>query len=96
MRAYSGEGHQDIAKDNLTKEQKLALELAAKNTQLEEEKKKSLEQQKTIEHQRQIILQEQAKTEELEKNTAFLEARVKELYDALDKIAKIASLRRVA
>ncbi len=94
MRAFAGKAKEDGAQDNLTKEQKLALELAAKNTQLEEEKSKSLEQAKTIEHLRGALIDEQSRRTELTKNAALLEARVKELSDALDSIAKIATQRK--
>lgn len=94
MRAYSGDVTPDAAKDNLTREQKLALELATTHTQFEEEKKKSLELQKTIEQLREVVIHEQARAVELTQNTAFLESRIKELYDALDKISKIASLKK--
>lgn len=94
MRAYSGDVKQEAAKDNLTREQALTLELATKSAQLEDEKKKSLEQLKTIEQLRQALTQEQARTAESTKNTAFLESRIKELYDALDQISRIASLKK--
>jgi molybdopterin converting factor small subunit len=66
------------------------LELAAKNTQLEEEKSKSLEQFKTIEHLRENLVQEQSNAAELTRNVALLKARIEELQDALGKISEIA------
>ncbi len=96
MRAYSGEAKQDAARDNLTREQTLALELATKNAQLEDEKKRSLEHLNTIEQLRETLRQEQAKTAELTKNTTMLESRIREMYAALDKIAQVASLGRPA
>ncbi len=92
--AYTGEVKQGIPQDNLTKEQNLALELAAKNTQLEEEKSKSIEQLKTIEHLRESLMQEQNKTAELSRNVALLQARIDELQDALGKISEIAAKSR--
>ncbi|HMC13836.1 MAG TPA: hypothetical protein VKG67_05795 [Gallionellaceae bacterium] len=89
--AISGDLPKGVAKDNLTKEQNLAIELATKNTQLEEEKKKSLEQQKSIEQLKEILKQEQAKSAELAKKTDEQEASVKELSDALSKISAIAA-----
>ncbi len=94
MRAYSGDVKQDGAKDNLTKEQALALELATKNAQLEDEKRKALDHLKTIEQLRDALKQEQARTAELAKNTGVLESRIREMYAALDKIAQVASLGR--
>lgn len=88
--AYSGE-KQGVPQDNLTKEQSLALELATKNTQLEEEKSKSLEQLKAIERLRENLVQEQSKTAELTRNISLLQARVEELQDALGKISEIAT-----
>ena len=78
-----------------------ANELVRKNTQLEEEKKKSLELIKTVEQLRDSLKQEQAKTLELSRNlaeqetrtkeSAALEAKVNELTGALGKIAAIAA-----
>ncbi len=89
--AYTGEAKQGVPQDNLTKEQKLALELASKNTQLEEEKNKSLEQLKTIERLRETLSQEQAKATELSKNIALMQSRIEELQEALGKISVIAA-----
>lgn len=92
--AYSGEAKQGVPEDNLTKEQKLALELAAKNSQLEEEKSKSLEQLKTIERLRENLMQEQVKATELSRNAALMQARIEELQDALGKISELAAKSR--
>ncbi|MBI5005856.1 MAG: hypothetical protein HZB95_01900 [Nitrosomonadales bacterium] len=77
-----------------------ANELARKNAQIEEEKKKTLEHQKTIDQLREMLKQEQAKsagatdkTAELEamsKELAMLEAKVKDMSGVLNKIASIA------
>ncbi len=96
MRAFSGDAKQDSGKDNLTREQTLALELATKNAQLEEEKKKAAEQLKMLEQLRETLKQEQARTAELTKNTALLETRIREMFAAFDKIAQIAALGRPA
>jgi hypothetical protein len=89
--AYTGEVKPGTPQDNLTKEQKLALELAAKNTQIEEEKNKSLELHKTIERLRESLTQEQAKVAELTRNSALQESRIQELREALSKISAISS-----
>ncbi len=89
--AYSGEAKQGVPQDNLTKEQSLTLELAAKNTQLEEEKNKSLEQTKTIERLRESLMQEQSRAAELSRNASMLQARIEELQDAIGKISEIAA-----
>lgn len=89
--AYTGEIKQGVPQDNLTKEQKLALDLAAKTNQLEEEKNKALEQQKTIERLRESLMHEQAKAAELARNSALQESRLQELQDALGRISAIVS-----
>lgn len=89
--AYSGAQPQGAAQDNLTKEQKMALELATKNTQLEEEKNKSLEQLKTIEQLRESLKQEQLKSLGLVKKAADLESKVDDLLEVLTKISAMAA-----
>lgn len=69
-------------------------EFAKKNAQLEEERRKSLEQMKAIEQLKETLRQEQAKAAEQEakaKGSAVQEAKVKELTEALGKIAAIAA-----
>jgi len=56
-----------------------ANDLARKNAQIEEEKKKSLEHLKTIEQLKESLKQEQAKTAEMSSKTVMLEAKVNEL-----------------
>jgi DNA repair exonuclease SbcCD ATPase subunit len=83
-----------------------ANELVRKNAQLEEEKKKSLEQAKTIEQLKESLKQEQAKSSgaidqsaELEAKTkelVMLEAKIKDLSGALGKIASIAEAGKLA
>lgn len=78
-----------------------ANDIARKNAQIEEEKKKSIEHLKTIEQLKESLKQEQAKTAEATKKMAGLEARinelsaleakVKELTDMLGKISGIAA-----
>jgi chromosome segregation ATPase len=78
-----------------------ANERGKKDAQLEEEKNRSVEQIKTIEQLRESLKQEQAKVvsvagrlAELEakvKGSAVQEAKVKELTEALGKIAAIAA-----
>jgi len=83
-----------------------ANELARKNAQLEEEKKKSLKQAKTIELLKESLKQEQAKSagatdqsaglEAKAKELAVLEAKIKDLSGALGKIASIAETAKLA
>lgn len=78
-----------------------ANELARKNAQREEEKKRLLDLMKMIEQLRESLKQEQAKTagmvdkitaqEAKARESAVLEAKVKELTEALSKIAAIAA-----
>jgi hypothetical protein len=75
-------------------------QLAKKNAQLEEEKKRSLEYMRTIEQLRESIKQDQARNAETEKKAAeleakskelaMLEAKVKDLSVVLNKISSIA------
>ena len=81
-------------------------DLARKNAQIEEEKKKSLEQLKIIEQLRESLKQEQVKTAEMvkmmteqearTKDSAALEAKAKELTEALGKIAAIAAVGKAS
>ncbi|MDE2310650.1 MAG: hypothetical protein KGL01_07475 [Betaproteobacteria bacterium] len=68
----------------------LANELAKKSAQLEEEKKRSLEQLKTIEQLRESLKQEQARSAAAADKAAGLEAKVKDLNNVLGKISSIA------
>jgi len=82
-----------------------ANELARKNAQREEEKRKSLDLMKTIEQLRESLRQEQAKTAGMAdkmaaqdakaRESAVLEAKIKELTEALSKIAAIAAAGEV-
>lgn len=78
LRAYSDKAERIVPQSNLTEAQNNVLELVNKTAQLEEEKKKSLEQLKTIEQLRECLKQEQAKTTEMAEKIAGLEAKVEE------------------
>lgn len=83
-----------------------ANQLARKNAQLEEERKQSLEYMRTIEQLRETIKQDHAKKSETEnksaeleaktKELAALEARIKDLSGALNKISSIAATGKMA
>jgi len=92
--AYTGQVPPTLAQDNLTKEQKLALELATRNTQLEEERTRAAEHIKTIEQLREKLNQEQSNSAALTLKVANLEGKVDELNKVLDKIAGIAAARK--
>lgn len=69
-----------------------ANELARKNAQIEEEKKKSLDQLKTIEQLRGGLKQEQAKTAGMEKEIAGMEAKIKGFSELENKVKEMAGL----
>lgn len=91
-RAFSGDAKSAATQSNLTEAQEKSLELANKNAQLEEVKSKLLEHLKTIEQLRESLKQEQAKTAEMAKKTAMLEAKLKELAELENKVKKVAEL----
>ncbi len=93
--AYTGEAKPVAAQDNLTKEQKLTLELATRNAQLEEEKAKAQEHVKTIEQLREALNREQSSAATLATKVANLETKVHDLTKVLDKIAAIAAARKI-
>ena len=66
-------------------------QLARKDAQLEEEKKKSLEFMRMIEQLRESNKQDQAKKIELANKVAVLDAKVKELSVVLSKISSLAT-----
>ncbi|MDD2686234.1 MAG: hypothetical protein PHY62_08765 [Gallionella sp.] len=71
-----------------------AKELAKKNTEFEEAKNQSLAQLKLIEQLKDELKQEQAKLAEMERKaseSATLDARVRELSNAIIKITEIAA-----
>lgn len=90
MRAFTGDPPADAAKDNLTREQALALELLAKNAQIEEERLRSIELLKIMEQMRESIAGEQAKALELAKKASQLEAEINALNESLGNISAIA------
>jgi hypothetical protein len=65
--------------------------LVKKNTQLEEEKKKTFEYAKLIDELRESIRADQDKTAGMAKRTAELEAKIDELNGVLGKIASMAT-----
>lgn len=83
IRAYSDGAKSDVQLGNLTEDQNITLELAKKNLRLEEELKNLHEHLNTIEQPRWSLRQEQAKSAEMAKKTAELEARIRE-FSALD------------
>jgi hypothetical protein len=66
-------------------------QLIRKNTQLEDEKKKSLEYAKLIDQLRESTKEDQERTAAMAKRTAELEAKVKELSEVLSKISGMAT-----
>ncbi len=94
IRAYSDDAKCDAPLGNLTEDQNITLELAKKNFRLEEELKNSHEHLNTIEQLRESLRQEQAKSAEMAKKTAELEARIREfsVLDANDLAKKNALL----
>lgn len=94
--AFSGNAQGAAPQSNLTQAQETSLELAKKNAQLEEEKKKSLEHLKTIEQLRHSLKQEQAKTAEMAMKTAGLEAKIKELTELEAKAKNAGELEAIA
>ena len=93
-RAYPAKRNADVPQSNLTEEQNYALELVKKTAQLEEEKKKSLEYLKSIEQLREILKQEQAKTAEMAKKMAGLEAKEKEFAELEAKVRELNASAR--
>jgi DNA repair exonuclease SbcCD ATPase subunit len=81
-----------VPQNNLTEAQEKALEHAKKNALIAEEKNKLLEHLKTIEQMRESLKQEQARTAEMAKKAAGLEAKVKELSEQETQEKKVAEL----
>lgn len=94
INAYSNDAKSNVSQGNLTEDQNKTLELAKKGSQLEEEKRRSLEHLLTIERLSSSLRQEQAKSVEMTKKTADLEAKVKEfaLSGASELVKKNAQL----
>ena len=89
LRSYPGDAKSDAPQSNLTQDQSKALELAKKNAQLEEEKRKSLEQLKIIEQLRESLKQEQANTAEMAKKNAQLEEENKKSPEQLKTLQQL-------
>ena len=87
MRAYTPAAGES---SNLTREQELDLELAKKNAQLEEERKKALDTLNALEHLREVLKGERAKSADLQAAVSTKDARIQELEAALGRIASIA------
>jgi len=92
IRAYGGKAAGDDAQNNLSEEQNNALELVKKTAQLQEEKNRSLEHLKAIELLQESLRQEQARTAEMAKMVAGLEAQLKELAAQETNVKKVAEL----
>lgn len=75
LRAYSEDAKIPAAPEKPVDEK--SLDLAMKDAQIEEERSRSLEHLKTIVQLRESLKQEQAKTAEIARKAAELEARVK-------------------
>jgi uncharacterized protein YlxW (UPF0749 family) len=92
IRAYDGKAAGDDAQSNLSEEQNNALELVKKTVQLQEEKNRSLEHLKAIELLQKSLRQEQARTAEMAKRVAGLEAQLKERAAQQTNVKKVAEL----
>lgn len=90
MRAFTGTVTPSAPKDNLTKEQALALELLGKNSQIEEERKQAVELRKVIEQMRRSLAAEQNKVQALAERADSLGKEVRELSASLAAIAESA------
>jgi len=69
-----------------------ANDIARKNAQIEEEKKKSIEYSKMVEQLKESLKQEQAKAADATKKMAGLEARINELSALEAKVSEVAGL----
>lgn len=87
MRAYKGEGTET---SNLSREQELELELAKKTKLAEDEGKKALETLAMLEQVREVHKRGLGKVTDLQNELTAAKARIKELEDALQKIASLA------
>jgi hypothetical protein len=92
VRAYPNKAESNAPQSNLTKEQSNALELANKNSQLEEVKGKLLEQMKINDQLRESLKQEQAKTAEMANMALGLEGKLKGLAELESKAKKVSDL----
>ncbi len=92
IRAYDGKAAGGDAQSNLSEEQDNALELVKKTAQLQEEKNRSLEYLNAIELLQESLRQEQARSAEMAKMVAGLEAQLKELAAQETNVKKVAEL----
>jgi DNA repair ATPase RecN len=92
IRAYTDKAEPDVPQSNPAGGLNNAAELAKKSAQLDEMKGKLLEYLKTNEQLSASVKQEQAKTAEMAKKVAVLEARLKELTELETKANKVAEL----
>ena len=91
-RAYTDGTKSAAPQSNLTADQEKSLEFVKKNARLEEENKKLLEQLATVDQLQASLRQEQARTAEMAKKMAGLEARIKELAELESKAQTTAEL----
>ncbi len=92
MRAYANKAVGDDVQSNLSEDQNNALELSKRTAQLQEEKDKSLEHLKVIELLQESLRQEQARTSEMAKTLAGLEAQLKEHAEQEGNARKVEEL----
>ena len=92
IRAYVNKAEGDDVQSNLSEEQDNALELVKKTAQLQEEKNRSLEHLKAIDLLQESLRQEQARSAEMARVNAALEAQLKELAAQETNVKKVAEL----
>jgi hypothetical protein len=88
LRAFNGDVPADTPKDNLTKEQSLALEVRGMTEQLEEERKHSIELHKIIEQMKERIALEQSKVQELARQASRMAEEIHALHESFGKISQ--------
>jgi DNA repair exonuclease SbcCD ATPase subunit len=92
IRAYANRAEGEDVQSNLSEEQSNALELSKRTAQLREETNKSLEHLKAIELLQESLRREQARTAEMAKRVAGLEAQLKELAGQESNAKKVEEL----
>lgn len=92
IRAYANRAEGNAVQSNLSEEQNNALELSKRTAQLHEEKNRSLEHLKAIGLLQESLRQEQARTAEMAKMAAGLEAQLKEHAEQGGKAKKVEEL----
>lgn len=90
--AFPDNAKRVVPQSNLTEAQEKALELAKKNALIADEKSKLLEHLRTIEQLGESLKQEQAKSAEMVKKMAALEAKLKVLVEQEAKVKKVDEL----